>query len=58
MGGVFMEHSNEKLMKENEELKSCIRWMMDCYKATLRSKPVKNLDEVFSYAESLLKEEI
>lgn len=46
----------EKLNKENEELKNCIRWMMECYKATLWNKPVRNLDEVFSYAESLIKE--
>jgi hypothetical protein len=43
--------------EENKELKSCLKWMMDCYKATLWNKPVKNLDEVFSYAEKLLKED-
>ncbi|WCK57273.1 hypothetical protein PP175_29215 (plasmid) [Aneurinibacillus sp. Ricciae_BoGa-3] len=51
-----MEHLVNELKKENEELKSCLRWMMDCYKATLWNKPVRNLDEVFSYADSLLKE--
>lgn len=52
-----MEQSFDKVKEENEELKSCIRWMMRCYKQTLWNKPVRNLDEVFSYAESLLKEE-
>ncbi|QHF58102.1 hypothetical protein Bateq7PJ16_2296 [Bacillus subtilis] len=46
-----------KLQKENEELKEGLKWLYDCYKATLSNKPVKNLDEVFVFVETLLKNE-
>lgn len=46
----------KRLEKEKEELQDGWRWMMDCYKRTLAREPVRNLDEVFSYAENRLKE--
>lgn len=52
-----MSKNIEEYAKENEELKDALEWMMDCYKRTLSSQSVRNLDEVFSYAEKLLKEE-
>lgn len=45
-----------QIYKENEELKSCLNWMYDCYKRTLGNEPVRNLDEVFAYTETLLKD--
>lgn len=49
--------SKEDYIKENEELKEAISWLMDCYKRTLGSQSVRNLDEVFSYAESLIRKD-
>lgn len=37
-----------------DELKSALKWMMDSYKATLGSKPVRNVDEIFAHAKHLL----
>lgn len=46
----------KNLKEENEKLKSGFKWLLDCYKATLSGKPVKNLDEVILHAEILTKE--
>jgi len=36
------------------ELKDALKWMMDSYKKTLHDKSVRNVDEIFAYANYLL----
>lgn len=46
-----------QLEAENIELKACIRWMKDSYQQTLSGKGLRNVDEIFSYADSLIRTE-
>ncbi len=49
----MVEQKEQKEYIEN--LKHALGWLMCTYKATLEGKSVRNVNEVFSYVEYLLK---